>query len=163
MYLTYVRNKYGTAVDHPEGILARAVVEETAFSARVEMLVSVPGLEITSVKAGIDRCFVNRCRDAVELAQKAVGLRVGPGIIKLVNGMVGGAGGCPRLADLMLECSEQVILRFTVEPLKRILDKEGQEMIEAYKEFLTQNPRLANSCIAFAEGSPLREGVELEE
>ncbi|MFZ5633151.1 MAG: DUF2889 domain-containing protein [Bacillota bacterium] len=164
MILSYVRNKHCTALDLPDGnILARAVVEETAFAAGVEMVVTVPGLEITSIEAGIDRCFEDRCGNAPPLAKNAVGLRVGPGIIKLVNSTVGGPGGCPRLADLILECCEQVILRFTVDPLKAILDKEGREMVEAYKVFLEQNPRLVNSCIAFAEGSPLREGVELEE
>ncbi|MCL6611222.1 MAG: DUF2889 domain-containing protein [Peptococcaceae bacterium] len=164
MILSYVRNKHATAVDRPDGtVLARAAVEETSFAARVELVVTVPGLEISSVEAAIDRCFPHRCREAVSLAQKAAGLRVGPGIIKLVNGEVGGPGGCPRLADLILECCDQVILRFTVDPLKSILDKKGQEMVEAYKLFLAQNPRLANSCIAFAEGSPLREGVDLEE
>lgn len=164
MILSYVRNKHCTAIDQPGGtILARAAVEETFFSAEVEMVVSVPGLEIRSVKADIGRCFADRCRHGVPLAKKAEGLRVGPGIIKLVNGEVGGSGGCPRLADLILECCEQVILRFTVDPLKMILNMKGQEMVEAYKLFLGQNPRLAGSCIAFAEGSPLREGVELEE
>ncbi|MFZ5648800.1 MAG: DUF2889 domain-containing protein [Bacillota bacterium] len=164
MYLSYVRNKHCSAIDQSDGsVLARASVEETAFAARVEMVVTVPGLEIASIKAEIDRCFIDRCREAVLLVKKAEGLRVGPGIIKLVNGMVGGSGGCPRLADLILECGEQVILRFTLDPLKKILDISGQEMIDAYREFLSQNPRLANSCIAFAEGSPLREGVELDD
>ncbi|MHB8917079.1 MAG: DUF2889 domain-containing protein [Desulfocucumaceae bacterium] len=163
MILSYVRNKHCTAIDQDGSILARAVVEETSFAAKVEMVVTLPGLEIASVEASIERCFAERCRHAADLAKKAAGLRVGPGIIKLVNAEVGGAGGCPRLADLILECSEQVILRFTVGPLKTILGKEGQEMVEAYKIFLGQNPRLANSCIAFAEGSPLREGVQLEE
>lgn len=164
MYLTYVRNKHCTAIDRPDGtVLARASVDETAFSARVEMVVALPGLEIVSIDAGIDRCFIERCRDTASLVKKAQGLRVGPGIIKLVNGMVGGTGGCPRLADLILECSEQVILRFTLDPIRKILDKSGQEMIDAYREFLGQNPRLAGSCIAFAEGSPLREGVELDD
>ncbi len=164
MILSYVRNKHATALDGPDGtVMARALVEETSFAARVEMLVSVPGLEITSVEAAVDRCFAGRCRDAVPLVKKAVGLRVGPGIIKLVNGEMGGTGGCSRLADLILECCEQVILRFTVDPLKPIMEKQGEEMVEAYKEFLARNPRLVNSCIAFAEGSPLREGVELEE
>ncbi|MFZ5644437.1 MAG: DUF2889 domain-containing protein [Bacillota bacterium] len=164
MILSYVRNKHCTAVEQPDGsILARAVVEETHFAARVEMLVSVPGLEITRAEAAIERCFPSFCSETVPLVQKAVGLRVGPGIIKLVNGTVGGASGCPRLADLVLECCEQVILRFTVDPLKYILEKKGNEMVEAYKVFLSQNPRLVNSCIAFADGSPLREGVVLDD
>lgn len=163
MILSYVRNKHATAADRPDGtLLARATVEETSFAAGVEVVVALPGLEITSVEAAVGRCFSGRCREAAAQAGKAVGLRVGAGIIKLVNAEVGGPGGCPRLADLILECCEQVILRFTVEPLRTILEKKGQDMIEAYKEFLVQNPRLVDSCIAFSAGSPLGEGVEIE-
>lgn len=163
MILSYVRNKHCTVVDRPDGnLLARAAVEETFFSARVEMVVTVPGLEISSAEAVIGRCFAGRCRETADLARKVPGLRVGPGIIKLVNSTLGGSEGCPRLADLVLECCEQVILRFTVEPLGFILEKEDSERIEAFKVFLRQNPRLVNSCIAFGDTSPLREGVEIE-
>lgn len=163
MVLTFTRNKHASAIDLPEGgILAKASVEETFFAARVELKISIPELEIVSITGDIERCFSDSCRKTVPLIQQAAGLRVGPGIIKLVNNYAGNSRGCPRLADLILECCEQVILRFTVEPLGAILDLEGQDKVEAFKEFLRQNPRLANSCIAFAPGSPLREGVELE-
>lgn len=163
MLLTCTRNKHASARDLPNGtLLAKATVEDTFFAGRVEMVVKIPDLEISSVEGGIERCFSAQCQKTTSLLQQAVGLRVGSGIIKLVTNLVGGSRGCPRLADLILECCEQVILRYTVDPLGKILAKEGQELIEAHKEFLHQNPRLINSCIAFAEGSPLREGVELE-
>ncbi|KJS65475.1 MAG: hypothetical protein JL50_17045 [Peptococcaceae bacterium BICA1-7] len=164
LILSYVRNKHCTVVDRPDGsLLARASVEEKFFSARVEMVVAVPGLEISSAEAAIERCFAGRCRESADLALKVPGLRVGPGIIKLVNSLLGGPKGCPRLAELVLECCEQVILRFTVEPLRFILEKEEKDRIEAFKVFLRQNPRLVNSCIAFCDTSPLREGVDIEE
>lgn len=164
MILSYVSNKHCTAVEQPDGsILARAAVEDSHFAARVELVVTVPGLEVAKAEAVIDRCFSGLCRETASLAHKLQGLRVGPGIIKLVNSTVGGAEGCPRLADLALECCEQVILRFTVGPLKAILEKADRDRVEAFKAFLAQNPRLVNSCIAFAEDSPLREGVKLED
>ncbi|MEW6275215.1 MAG: DUF2889 domain-containing protein [Bacillota bacterium] len=163
MLLTYTRSKHACAADLPDGNLAvKAAVEETFFAAKVEMKVKIPDLEIGSVEGVIERCFSAECTKTTPRLQQAVGLRIGPGIIKLVNNLVGGSHGCPRLADLVLECCEQVILRYTVDPLGEILSKEGQELIEAHKKFLRQNPRLINSCIAFAEGSPLREGVELD-
>ncbi|OAT81309.1 DUF2889 domain-containing protein [Desulfotomaculum copahuensis] len=164
MYLSYARNKHAGVIELPDGnILARTVVEEDFFAARVEITVSVPGLEIVSISASIDRCFSEACHRTVAPLADVTGLRIGPGIIKLVNQTTGGTNGCPRLADLILECCEQVILRFTLDPLKQILDKQGREMIDAYKVFLSRNPRLLNSCIAFAGGSPLREGLEVED
>ena len=164
MYLSYARNKHASVQEQPDGsIMARAIVEEDFFAARVEISVSVPGLEIVAINASIDRCFNEECRRVAILTEGIAGLRVGPGIIKLVNQTTGGVGGCPRLADLILECCDQVILRFTLDPLKQILDQQGQEMIDAYKVFLSSNPRLLNSCIAFAEGSPLREGLNVDD
>lgn len=164
MYLAYARNKHACVLDQPDGsLLARATVEEDFFAARVEITVNTPGLEISAVNASIERCFHERCRHALAPAANVAGLRIGPGIIKLVNHTTGGPGGCPRLADLILECCDQVILRFTLDPLKQILDKEGEEMIAAYREFLSQNPRLLDSCVAFAPGSPLREGLDPED
>ncbi len=163
MLLSYARNKHASASDRPDGdLLVKAAVQETFFAAKVEMVVKIPDLEISSVEGVIERCFTGECRQTIPLLQQVVGLRIGSGIIKLVNNFVGGPHGCPRLADLVLECCEQVILRYTVEPLGEILSKKGNELKTAYQEFLTQNPRLINSCIAFAEGSPLREGIDAE-
>jgi len=164
MTLEYTRNKHACAIDREDGtILARAGVDETFFAARVEMIIRTPGLEIVSISGDMERVFLAGCRDTVPLLQQAVGLRVGPGIIKLTKSLAGGPGGCPRLVDLILECCDQAILYLTLGPLKEILAKKGDELIEAHKNFLRQNPRLVNSCIAFAEGSPLREGVVIED
>lgn len=161
MLLTYTRNKHASATDLPGGnILARANVEETFFSAHVQAIIKVPDLEITSITGDIESCFAGACRETLPLLQQSVGLRVGPGIIKLINNYVGGSRGCPRLADLILECCEQVILRFTVDSLGKMLALEGQEYIEANRNFLRLNPRLLNSCIAFKAGSPLVDGID---
>lgn len=160
MILNYTRNKHAAAIDLEDGsVLARATVDDTFFSASVEVVVSVPELEIVSAKGGIARSFCGECREAHRLLEKAVGLRVGPGIIKTVNGLIGGSAGCPRLADLVLECVDQVIMRFTVEPLGEIVSKKGEELIRGHREFVRRNPRLIGSCIAFTEGSPLLKGV----
>jgi len=162
MILSYSRNKHASTIDLEDGsVLVRASVEDTFFAAAVEMEVKLPDLEIVSIKGEIKRAFNDECQQAVALLQKAVGLRIGTGIIKAVNGLIGGPGGCPRLADLILECCDEIILRFTVGPLKEILSKSGQEQIEAHKEFVKQSPRLVGSCIAFAKGSPLMQGIEI--
>ena len=156
MPLDYTRNKHASTIDLDSGdVLVRAVIEDTFFGAATEMTVSVPDLEITSIKGEISRSFHQECQEAIPLLQKAVGIRIGTGLIKAVNSLVGGRTGCPKMADLILECCDQVILRFTLPHLRENSSKTGQEWIEAQREMVRQNPRLIGSCIVFAEGSPL--------
>ena len=158
MILSYTRNKHATTIDLDNGdVLTRTSVEDTFFAAAIEIVIKVPDLEMTSIKGEIKRAFHEECQQAIPLLQKMVGLRVGTGIIKSVNSLVGGKKGCPRLADLILECCDQVILRFTAPSLREVVSKTGEQYIEAQLELVKGNPRLIDSCIVFKEGSPLRE------
>lgn len=160
--LSYTRNKYASTIDLDDGSLSiHVTLEDTFFSGEVDMIVTVPDLEIASVKGEIKRSFNVECQEAVALLQKAVGLRIAPGLIKSVTGLIGGSAGCPRIADLVLECCDEVVLRFTVDPVRDLQSKSGQELVEVGREFVRKNPGLIGSCIAYAEGSPLLEGLEV--
>ena len=160
MILSYARNKHISTIDFEDNsILSRSTVEDTFFAAAVEMVIKIPDMEITSVKGMIERAFGEECQKVMPSLQKVKGLRIGPGIIKAIEEAVGGSEGCPRMADLVWECCNGVILRFTADSVGEIVGKKGQEQIEAHKELARRNPRLISSCIAFAEGSPLIEGL----
>ncbi|MDY6911103.1 MAG: DUF2889 domain-containing protein [Chloroflexota bacterium] len=157
MALEYIRNKHASTIElDGESILARTNIEDTFFAATIEMTVQLPDLEVISITGEIKRAFHEECQGAVPLLQEAIGLRVGPGIPKAVNSLIGGKKGCPKMADLVLECCDEVILRFTLDPLKRLQAMSEDEWEEGMKEFMQQNPRLMGSCIAFSEESPLR-------
>ena len=113
MILSYTRNKHISTIDEDNTILSRCMVEDTFFAATVEMVVKLPDMEITSLEGTIGRAFGEECLKAMPLLEKVKGLRIGPGIIKAIEEIVGGAGGCPRMADLIWECCSGVILRFT--------------------------------------------------
>lgn len=159
MPLVYLRNKHASTTVLKEGSLfLRAVLDDTYFSGSVEVVIAVPDLEIVSVHGNIDRCFNASCIEAIPLLQKAVGLRIGPGLIKSVTGLIGGSKGCPRMADLILECCDQVVLHFTLQQMKKSqLYGSEEDLAKAGREMIKQNPGLIGSCIAFAEGSPLLE------
>jgi len=163
MVRVYTRSKYATAEDLEDGsLLLRASLEDTYFAAEVEMVVKVPDLEIASLKGDIRRAFNAQCRDALPLLQEVVGLRIGSGVNKTINDLVGGPDGCPKLADLVLECIDQVVLRFTLPSVAESLEVSDEDRLKGAKEMLKQNPRLIGSCIAFAEGSPLLEAIGIE-
>jgi len=158
--LVYTRCKHAQAVDLEDGsVLTRAIIEDTYVSAQVQVVFQVPDMEIVSVKGDISRSFHDQCHGAVSRLEQVKGLFVGPGIIKSVNGLVGGPSGCPRLADLVLECCDQVIMRFTLGPLSEIVSNKGEDLIQAHREFLRKNPRMVGSCIAFAKDGPLARGL----
>lgn len=158
MVLRYTRNKQGVVQDMDgHSVLARSKVEDTFFAAEVEMVVRRTDLEITSVNGTIKRSFNEECMNAVPLLQKAVGLRIGSGITRTVESLIGGSKGCPRMADLVLECCNELILRFTLDQVENVPKLSGEAEIKAQRMFLKLNPRLKDSCIAFAKGSPLRE------
>jgi len=163
MVLCYSRNKCATVVDREDGsLLVRAGVEDTLFTGAVEMVVRVPDLEIVSVEGEVRRAFHEECREATSLLHEAVGLRIGSGVNKAINDLVGGPKGCPRLADLMLECVDQVILRFTFPRIKEVQSVKEEDRVEATREMLRQNPALLGSCVAFAPGSSLLRDLEIQ-
>jgi hypothetical protein len=163
MVLSYARNKYATTTDLEDGaLLIRAALEDTVFAGTVEMEVKVPDLEISSVKGEIKRAFNKECQETIPLLQEAVGLRIGSGINKTINDLIGGSEGCPKLADLVLECIDEVVLRFTLPTIRESQSGNWEERAEGTREMLRQNPGLLGSCIAFAKDSPLLEGLELE-
>jgi hypothetical protein len=163
MILSYVKNKHAYTLEPEDNtLMVYATSEETVFAARAEIKVKLPDLEVVEIQGEIRRSPFARCQKVVSLLPQTAGLRVGPGIIKLVHGLIGGSKGCPQMANLVMEGIDAVILHFTTEPLKEILKKEGEKQIIAYQEFLRQNPRLFNSCVAFAPDSPLAKGIKEE-
>jgi hypothetical protein len=158
----YARSKHASAIDLEDGsVLVRCCVEDTFFAADVELVVKIPELEIVSAKGDIKRAFQDECLQAVGLLQRVEGLNIATGLIKNVNGLVGGSGGCHRLADLVLEACDEVILRFTADGLRKVLELDVLDRPELLKEHARNNPRMIGSCIAFAKESSLLEGVEL--
>jgi len=163
MVLSYIRNKYATTVDLEDGsLLIRATLEDSFFAATVEMEVKVPDLEIASIKGEISRAFNKECQEAIPLLQRVVGLLIGSGVNRAISDLVGGSEGCPRLADLVLECIDEVILRFTLPNIRDTQSIDWEKGAEGVKEMLRKNPSMLGSCIAFAKDSPLLQWVELE-
>ncbi|UCD58624.1 MAG: DUF2889 domain-containing protein [Candidatus Hydrogenedentota bacterium] len=159
MVLCYTRNKHASVLplgDNKFRVTNR--FEDTHFAAQVEIEVTLPELEITSVRGGFERCFNKECEKVESLIDKAVGLRVGSGLTKLLDSLIGGAQGCPVLATLVFEACDAVILSLTAEQMAMAdtLDEEQRE--EGLVQMVQMNPRLLNSCIAFDENGPLLKG-----
>ena len=129
-------------------------------STYVEIMVKLPDLEIFDAGGEFRRSSQKEClKPPAESLKKLVGVRIGPGLLKIVKGLIGETSECRQLAFMVEECCHGVILSFTKdELLKAPGDKERSK--DYYADMVRENIRLYNRCAAFAPGSPLVEGVE---
>jgi hypothetical protein len=86
---------------------------------------------------------------------------VGPGLRKIVQGLIGGSSGCAELTEGVLECCNAVILHFTAPQIQANERGTEEERRNRHQEMLRFNPRLVRSCVAFADDSPLMQGLNL--
>lgn len=159
MVLSYTRNKHVSVVSLGEDRLrVTNRLEDTNYAAEVEIDVTVPDLEIVNATGRIDRSFNERCTEAIPLLEKAVGLRVGSGLTKLIDSLIGESHGCMALANLLFEACDAVILSFTAQQMAMADQLDDEHREEGLLQMVQMNPRLLNSCIAFDENGPLLKG-----
>ena len=162
MTLRFLRSKVVEVEPLSDGTLAVSWrLTDDLFKAQVDLRVRPPDLEITEAEARLERFSLKQWSSASELVKKVEGVRVGPGLRKIVAGLLGGPRGCPVLVHAVLEASNAVILHFTRPGLQAAEGIEDQALIAATREMLKTNPRLVRSCIAFQDGSPIMQGLDL--
>ncbi len=158
--LSYSRNRCTTVeqIDE-ETIRSTCRLQDTLTEAHVEITVKLPDLEITSAEGGFNRTWQKECRNTGPALQKVLGVRVGPGMLKIIPGLIEEASDCRQLTFMVEECCHGVILAFTKETLQKTPEQmEGS--VAFYQNLVKKNIRLYNRCAAFAKGSVLVEGIE---
>lgn len=159
MALCFTRNKHVAVLplgDDKFRVTNR--LEDTYFTAEVEIEVTVPDLEVASARGSLSRFFNEECRGAASLPEKAVGLRVGSGLGKALEGLMGDSRGCRIMADLMFEACDAVVLAFTAQQMAIADSLSEEDREQGLLQMVQMNPRLLNSCIAFDENGPLLKG-----
>ena len=136
-------------------------LQDTAMEARVEITVKLPDLEISAVHTDVRRSLQKECFKAGEALRNVVGIRIGPGLRKIIKGLTGEEVHCGQILFMLEECCQAVILTFTKEQLKSRPD-DMDESRAYYHDMVKKNIRLYNRCAAFAKGSSLVEGLEPE-
>jgi hypothetical protein len=162
MTLAFTRNKIVGVEPLEDGqLLVSWRLVDSMLEAGIRMKVRPPDLEITEAKAEVVRSIHPECSVAPDLIEKVVGVRVGPGMRKIVYGLISGGAGCNELAEGVLECCNGVILHFTLPQIRARDGLSEEEALEATKAMLRANPRLVRSCVAFADDSPIMQGLDL--
>jgi len=160
--LCFSRNRC-TTVERVEDQTTRSTcrVQDTLMEAWVEILVKSPDLEIVGVSGQVRRFEKGDRADIAQDLQKVLGARVGPGIKKIIRGLIAHGPLVETLAILLDECCNGVILSFTRDVLVLApQDRAGEKAF--FSNMVRVNPRLFNSCAALSADSPLLADLVLE-
>jgi hypothetical protein len=158
--LSFSRNRH-TSVEQIDDTTLRAVcrLQDSLTDARVEISVTLPDLEIVDVGGEVVRSPGNIDDDVEARLRKVNGVRIGPGMKKIIKGLLGKSRIEKQLGFMVLECCDGVILTFTKDVLIKA-PKEKEAEIAFFEKMVKDNPRLYKSCAALSPGSPLVDGIE---
>lgn len=158
--LCFSRNR-ATSVEQIDARSVRAGcrLQDSLMDAYVEITATLPDLEITRVAGEISRSPSETRLDAAKTLERFTGTRIGPGIRKIIRGLIGHSPEEKQLAYMLEECCEGIILIYTKAVLVNAPKDRASER-EYFKKMVRDNPRLYGSCAALSPGSPLVEGIE---
>ena len=159
MTIRFLRNKVVEVEPQSDGSLAVSWrLTEDLLKAEMNLRVQLPDLEIVHAEAKLERLVPKAWRSVPELIRKVEGVRIGSGLRKIVEGLLGGPNGSAMLVQAVLESSNAIILHFTRPVLQAGERLEGEEKQANLRELIKNNPRLVRSCVAFQDDSPLMQG-----
>lgn len=141
--------------------------EDNLFCTEVTLDVKAPALDIRRAVVDVKRDGLGLVPDLSSAFGNLVGVRVGPGMTKIVRGLIGGSAGSDRIAELVLEAMEMLINAMTVPELRKATEAAGMKtrltgdgpkvylndmlINEEMAVKLAANPRLKDSCAAFRD------------
>jgi hypothetical protein len=134
-------------------------LQDTFMEAVVEILVKLPDLEIAAVKGEIIRSHRTSYIEPTAFLEKVIGVRIGPSMQKIFEGLLGGGRSCKQLIFMLEECCHGVILSFTKGMVQKFPEDE-EEAIRFLADDVRKHIRLYNRCAAFAPGSRIVEDIE---
>jgi hypothetical protein len=158
--LCFSRNN-ATTVEQPdlETLFSSCRLQDTFMDLLVLIKVKTPDLEITDIHAEIRRSSEAEVPNVHKALKKIIGVRVGPGIKKIVKGLMGKSTTEKKLVFMIGECCNGIILSFTKQVLSTAPnDREGEK--DFFANMVKNSPRLYNSCAALSSESPIMEGIE---
>jgi hypothetical protein len=141
--------------------------QDNLFGAEVRLDVQVPALNIIKAEFELLKDELGVAPDISSASDKLTGVRVGPGMTKIIRGVIGSEVGSPRLAEQVLDAMEMLINAMTVPELRKATHMAGEPgpftgdgpkvllndvVISGNQaKLMAENPRLKDSCVAFRD------------
>ena len=159
MILDFIRNKIVEVEPLPDGSLRVSWnLKDSLLEAEVKLGVRPPDLEITETFARLKRFPHQKCLLAIGLLEAIKGVRIGSGLRKIVQGLLGGPQGCGLMSNAVLEAGNAAILHFTRYTLQPRDNLDDDKIIALSRERVKTNPRMVGSCVVYGENSPVMQG-----
>ena len=159
--ISFSRSRCTTVEESSDGIMTCTCrVTDNILDARVQIQATLPDLEIMTVDSCVDHSLIANMPAAEERLQNLLGVRIGPGMLKIIEGLMGDDPACVELAYMAEECCHGAILSLTKEELKKA-PLEPDVSRDFFSKMVQKNTRLYNRCAAFADGSSLLDGVDI--
>jgi hypothetical protein len=160
MILRFLRSKVVEVEPLSDGSIAVSWrLTDDLLTAEIDIKVQLPDLEIVEAEATLGRLVPRAWSAAPGLIKKIEGVRIGAGLRKIAQGLLGGPQGCPVLVQAVLESANAVILNFT-RPVVQAGEHLGdEEKLPFLRDMVKNNPRLVRSCVAFQDDSPIVQGL----
>ena len=143
-------------------IVSSCRMNDTLTNAYVEITVKLPDLEIQHAQ-GNTCCMNKKATNLAHSLHKLKDVRIGPGMLKIIKGLLGNSIDSREVAYMVEECCHGVILLFTKDALVAGIPYKAKDVREYYRKMVKENVRMYNRCAAFAPGSPLVDGLEPSE
>lgn len=141
--------------------------DDDLFSAEVVLEVKAPALDIRTATLNVNRDVLGIVPDMTEAGARLIGVRVGPGMTKIVRTVIGGENGSDRIAEMVLESMEMLVNAITVPELRKGNELGGEAFSDPLDgpkvclndrviglevvRLMAENPRMKDSCAAFRD------------
>lgn len=159
--ISFSRSRCTTVEKSSDGIMTCTCrVTDNILDARVQIQATLPDLEIMTADSRIDHSLIKGMPAAEERLQNLLGVRIGPGMLKIIEGLMGDDPACVELAYMAEECCHGAILSLTKEALKKA-PFEPADSKDFFSKMVQKNTRMYNRCAAFSDGSSLLGGVDI--
>ena len=134
-------------------------LQDSVMDAVVEITVKLPDLKVTAARGEVFRSDREACFKGPAALDRIVGIRIGPGMRKIIQGLLGEDESIKALGFMVEECCHGIILTFTKDTLEEV-PKDPEAATKFFADMVLENTRLYNRCAAYAPGSSLVERVD---
>ena len=149
--LKFTRTKH-VGIERPskDTAIVHGFLDDYIYSMEIDVEFALPQYEITRITGRMKRYTTPECPKADDILQKAVGMRIEPGLTDRVKKEIGRAG-CRHYATLLLECC-YALLSASIGFAGQDLEDEGLPADDdaVQKRLLEMLPNMQNSCMVYS-------------
>ena len=88
--ISFSRSRCTTVEESSDGRMTCICrVTDNLLDARVQIQATLPDLEIMSIESRAEHCLIKGMAEARERLKSLLGVRIGPGLLKIIKGLMG--------------------------------------------------------------------------